>query len=126
MNNYEVNEVLVDEREWKVIRERPFLFSTTLATKIGFNEALVLQQIHENAEEEPLSIAGHNWVHKTYLEWQQQYFRFWSERTISRIFKRLEQKSLIIAHKPQLHWFDHSKCYRIDYGRLENFLEGNE
>ncbi|SOC40277.1 hypothetical protein [Ureibacillus acetophenoni] len=131
MINYEANEVLVDESESSedsdlVIRERPLLVSPTLATKLGFNEALVLQQIHVSAEEEPLSIAGHNWVHKTYPEWQQHYFPFWSEQTIYRIFKKLEQKSLIIAYKPKLHWFDQSKCYRINYERLEEFLEGDE
>ncbi|HWL24325.1 MAG TPA: hypothetical protein VNR38_11355 [Ureibacillus sp.] len=129
MKDYVANEVLVDESGSSkdsdlLIRETPLLVSPTLATKLGFNEALVLQQIHVSAEEEPLSIAGHTWVHKSYLEWQQQYFPFWSEQTISRTFKKLEQKSLIITHKPKLHNFDQSKCYRINYERLEKVFKG--
>ncbi|WP_052123977.1 hypothetical protein [Ureibacillus manganicus] len=131
MNKYEANEVLVDESGNSegsnlLIEESPLLVLPTIATKLSLNEAIVLQQVHVSAEEEPLSMAGHNWVHKSYLEWQKQNFPFWSEKTISRIFKKLEQKSLIIAHKPQLHRFDQSKCYRINYERLENFLEEME
>ena len=97
MNDYEVNEVLVDESGSSndsnlLIGENPLLVSPTIATKLGLNEAIVLQQIHVSAEEEPLSMAGHNWVHKSYLQWQQQYFPFWSEKTISLIFKKLESE----------------------------------
>ena len=94
MNVYEANEFLVDESGSSedsnlLIGESPLLVSPTIAKYLGLNEAIVLQQIHISAEEEPLSMAGHHWVHKTYLEWQQQHFPFWSETTISRIFKKL-------------------------------------
>lgn len=66
MNDYKANEVLVDESGSSgdsdlLIREMPLLVSPTIATKLGLNEAIVLQQLHVSAEEEPLSIAGHNW-----------------------------------------------------------------
>ncbi|QCR31027.1 conserved phage C-terminal domain-containing protein [Lysinibacillus sp. SGAir0095] len=90
----------------------------TLATKLGLNEAIVLQQLHFRLSNSPLRYGGYTWFLHTYSKWQKQ-FPFWSERTISRIFLALENQGIIVStqHYNEMK-INKTKWYRIDYDVL--------
>lgn len=93
----------------------------TLATLIGLNEAIVLQQVHyllmckKNTGQD--FIVGHYWVYNTYEKWQEQ-FPFWSLMTIRRTFTSLEKKNLLITGNYNQSRFDNTKWYTINYEAL--------
>ncbi len=95
----------------------------TLATLIGLNEAIVLQQVHywlktkENDQQN--YIDGHYWVYNTYKQWQKQ-FPFWHLNTIQRTFTSLEKKGLLISANYNKAGFDKTKWYTINYPALNN------
>lgn len=95
----------------------------TLATLIGLNESIILQQVHywlkhkEKAGQD--YIDGHYWVYNTYEQWQEQ-FPFWSVMTIRRTMTKLENKGLLLARNYNRAGFDKTKWYTIDYDALNN------
>lgn len=105
-----------------LLDEAPLLLLPTLATKLGVNEAIVLQQLHFRLLHSPLKEDGHIWYHHTYTKWQNQ-FPFWSGKTISRIFLRLEEEGIIVSTQDyNTMKIDKTKWYRIDYGVLLHVL----
>lgn len=72
----------------------------TLATIIGLNESIILQQVHywlkikEKSKQD--YIDGHYWVYNTYEQWQEQ-FPFFSIRTLRRTFTSLEKMGLLLT-----------------------------
>lgn len=97
----------------------------TLATLIGLNESIVLQQVHywlkhkEKAGQD--FIDGHYWVYNTYEQWQKQ-FPFFSPRTVRRTFTSLEKSGLLISGNYNKAGFDKTKWYTIDYIVLNNLI----
>ena len=59
-------------------KESSLVILPSLAMKIGFREAIILQQIHYWLTKSLHVIEGRRWVYNTYKEWQKQ-FPFWSE-----------------------------------------------
>lgn len=103
-----------------LISEPPLQVLPTLAKLIGLNDAIVLQQIHFWLGISKNERYGLPWVYKTYPEWQQE-FPFWSEDTVGRTIRRLEDLGLLIG----VSWFnkqpmDKTKWYTIDYSLLED------
>ena len=107
-----------------LIDEAPLLVFKSLATLVGLNESIVLQQVHywlklnEKAKKENHHIDGRWWTYNTYENWQKENFPFWSVRTVRRVFSDLERRGLLISeayHKPQ---GDRTKWYTIDYDAL--------
>ncbi len=109
-----INNLLLDEH--------PLLVMPTLATLIGLNESIVLQQIHywlkikEKAKQDYIN--GNYWVYNTYKQWQEQ-FPFWHLNTIQRTFASLEKKGLLISANHNKVGFDKTKWYTINYQTLE-------
>lgn len=103
--------------------EAPLCVSPTLATIFGLNESIVIQQIHYFLEINRKS--GHNyvdgryWTYNSYADWKRECFPFWSDSTIKRTFKSLENNGLLItghySHNPR----DQRKWYTVDYERYE-------
>ena len=63
---------------------------------------------------------GYKWVYKTYDEWRNEEFPFWSVATIKRAIRRLEVKGFIIATASYNRMkMDKTKWYRIDYQKLQ-------
>ena len=97
----------------------------TLATIIGLNESIVLQQVHywlkikEKSQQD--YIDGHYWVYNTYEQWQEQ-FPFFSIRTLRRVFTSLEKKGLLLVGNYNKAGFDKTKWYSIDYNTYESLL----
>lgn len=107
-----------------LIQESPLTFQPSLASAIGLNEAIILQQIHywvSNPKNKGYDQGGHKWVYNTYAEWKENNFPFWSEHTIQRIFLSLEEKGLIVSIQPMAGKYDRTKYYRIEYAKLDIF-----
>lgn len=104
-----------------LILEPPLMVLPTLATKIGLNEAIILQQIHywldprgnKNLKE------GRHWVYNSYKEWKKQ-FPFWAERTLQRAILSLEKLNLLIVSNFSKNPLDKTKWYTINYAELSN------
>lgn len=104
----------------------------TLACAIGLNEAIVAQRIYwllkypQNGKE----VDGHRWIYNSYSEWRKQFFPFWSEDTIKRIFISLECRGIIASCQPE--GSNRRKYYRVTESakksltkeRLESFPSG--
>lgn len=97
----------------------------TLATIIGLNESIVLQQVHYwlkiKEKNQQDYIDGHYWVYNTYEQWQEQ-FPFFSLRTLRRTFTSLEKTGLLLSGNYNKAGFDKTKWYSIDYNTYESLL----
>jgi uncharacterized phage protein (TIGR02220 family) len=105
-----------------LINESPIMIIPSLAVKLGLNEAVVLQQVHYWLKKSKHQKEGRSWIYNTYKEWQEQ-IPFWSESTIKRAVKSLEEKGLLLTANWNLAKFDHTKWYSIDYEKVAE-LEG--
>lgn len=104
-----------------IINEHPLLVLPSLAVIIGLNEAIILQQVHYWLDTRINNniINGMPWVYNTYSQWAKQ-FPFWSEVTIRRTIKSLEDKKLLISDNFNKGAFSNQKWYTINYEELEN------
>ena len=104
------SKLLLPSKVLRVVRD--------LATQIGLNEAIVLQQIHYWMDPEMnvgQVFGGQRWIYNTYEQWQSQ-FPFWTTRTIRRIINNLEDQSLILStDKLNNDTRDRTKWYTINY-----------
>lgn len=84
-----------------------------LAKKIGLNEAIILQQIHYWTRDKRNVIDGQSWTYNSIPEWRKQ-FPFWSEVTIRRTLKSLEDMGLIIRRILSDNRFDSTHWYALN------------
>lgn len=114
-----------------LIDESPLQLLPSLAEKVGLNEAVVLQQVHY------LITAGRanperdrkfdGWVYNTVAGWQEQYFKFWSTKTLQRAITSLEDKGLLISRQDRNYSnFYRMKWYAIDYKALNALIDEPE
>jgi hypothetical protein len=100
-------------------KDNPLLVLPSLASTIGLNEAIILQQIHywldPNINKHHKD--GKYWVYNTYSQWKIQ-FPFWSEITIRRAIKSLEKRGLIISRIFCKNSYTKIKWYTIDYSMV--------
>jgi DNA-binding PadR family transcriptional regulator len=108
-----------------LIEESPLQVLPTLATAIGLNEAIVLQQIHywlksyQHTRSKAHHRKGRWWVYNTYEQWQADNFPFWSTSTIRRAINELEKRGLLIGEQLERHDWQRRKWYTIDYKKLD-------
>lgn len=99
------------------------MFNAELATEIGLNEAIFLQQVHYwltiNEEVNRNFKDGRYWTYNTYDEWIEKYLPFWSKSTLRRTIKSLEEQKLLIADNFNKAKFDKTKWLTIDYEKLK-------
>lgn len=101
-----------------LIPEAPLQLLPHLATRIGLNEAIVLQQIHYWLLEDctkPNTQEGKRWVYNTFENWQRDNFPFWSVVTIKRIVASLLEQGLIATGKFSKRKYDRTNYYTINY-----------
>ena len=100
-----------------LFNENPLVILPELATKVGLNESIVLQQINywlnENEKARRNFKDGHYWCYNSYKEWQTN-FPFWSESTIKRTISKLENCGLIITGNYNKLKIDRTKWYRLN------------
>lgn len=99
--------------------EFPILVDRVLAEKIGLNEAIVIQQLHywimQNKRQNKNFYDSRYWTFNTFEKWHKDTFYFWSNKTVKRIFKKLEEESLIIVGNYNKKGYDRTKWYSINY-----------
>lgn len=104
--------------------EHPILIDKKLAAVIGFNEAVVLQQLnywlHSNSAKK---IDGRLWIYNSYENWRKDNFPFWSTRTIRRIFDSCEKKGIVLTGNFNKAGFDKTKWYSIDENKLNDLMD---
>lgn len=108
-----------------LINEPPILVLPTLASEIGLNEAMVLQQIHYwlNNDRIKNHFNGQTWVRNTYDQWRRQ-FPFWGEKTLRRAFSSLEEQQLVQSFISNEE-FRKTKFYTIQYDNVEKLDLGH-
>lgn len=106
-----------------LIDESPLQVLPSLATAIGLNESIILQQVqywitgsrvHERD--------GHLWIYNSIPQWKEN-FPWWSESTIKRALNNLRESGLLIVANFNTAAFDKTLWYRIDYevlAKIEN------
>ena len=103
--------------------KHPLLVDQDLATVIGLNEAIVLQQLnywlHSKSAKK---INDKWWVYNTYENWKKQNFPFWSLATIRRTFSSLEKKEVVVSANFNRAGFDKTKWYSIDETKLNQLM----
>jgi len=110
-----------------LLDEYPLIVLPGLASVIGLNESIILQQIHywirHNEAARRNLREGYIWTYNRYADWQAQ-FPFWGRSTIIRAVKELERRNILIAGKFNKLSIDNTKWYRIDYDVLKTVIEG--
>lgn len=105
-----------------VINDTPLYVQPSLAVLIGFNNALVLQQIVFLSTDPNTWVraAGHAWARISYTDLNEM-LPFWGKTTIIRAVNALEESGLLISCKlgGQGVW-SRTKYYRVDYEALNN------
>jgi hypothetical protein len=107
-----------------VINDTPLYVQPSLAVLIGFNNALVLQQI-EFLSTDPntwVKAAGHAWARISYGNLNEM-LPFWGLNTIIKAVSSLEESGLLISCKLGQGVWSKTKYYRVDYERL-NTISG--
>lgn len=103
-------------------KRRPITINPDLATAVGLNEAIVLQQVQywcEHNEETGRNFRdGHFWVYNSFPEWQKQ-FPWWCEKTVKTIFSKLEKRNLLITANYNRLSMDRTKWYRVNHEELD-------
>lgn len=101
-----------------LIDDYPILVLPKLATEIGLNEAIVLQQMHYWLKKSSHNYDGRRWIYNSFPEWQ-KHFPFWSVMTIKRAVYSLEKQNLLYVGNYNKAKFDKTKWYSINYEKLE-------
>lgn len=108
-----------------LINEPPLVLLPSLATAIGLNEALVLQQIQYWLSRGAKEKEGRLWIYNTYEAWTEQ-FPFWSKPTIVRTIANLEKMGVVLTANYNKAKFDKTKWYTIDYDKLQKIVESTD
>ncbi|MDS9473204.1 conserved phage C-terminal domain-containing protein [Sporosarcina pasteurii] len=110
-----------------LINESPLIVLPSLVKEVGLNEAILLQQLHYKSLISKNIRDGYKWVYRTYEEWKNEEFFFWSERTIQRVIHRLEEKGFIVSTDAYNRMkMDKTKWYRINYSMLQHQTGQND
>lgn len=113
---HNMNSVLFDEF--------PILVDRVLAEKIGLNEAIVIQQLHywimQNKRQNKNFYDGRYWTFNSFEKWHRENFYFWSVRTLTRIFKKLEEEGILLVGNYNKRGYDRTKWYSINYDKLHS------
>ncbi|MSS44395.1 hypothetical protein FYJ27_11885 [Anaerosalibacter bizertensis] len=104
----------------------PLVVDKDIATALGLNEAIVLQQVHYwieiNKKHKRNCHKGRYWTYNTIEEWREE-FPFWSTSTVKRTFKRLRDRKIVIVDNFNTYQMDRTLWYTIDYEELEKIME---
>lgn len=104
----------------------PLVVDTVLATYIGLNEAIVLQQVHYwieiNKAKELNFYEDKYWTYNSMKEWGKS-FPFYGDKTLKRIFNNLEKLGILKTGNFNKLRMDRTKWYTIDYERLEAYID---
>ncbi|BAK10831.1 conserved phage C-terminal domain-containing protein [Pantoea ananatis] len=99
-----------------LLKVKPLVVSPELASRIGLNEAIVLQQICYWLEDTTSGVEydGKRWVYNTIDEWTNQ-FPFWSSDTVKRALTSLKKRDLIFVEQLKKTQHDRTNYYSINH-----------
>lgn len=109
--NYLNNKLLFDDS--------PIVVDKKAAVILGLECATVLQQLHYWLRKSNNHKDGKVWVYNTLAGWQENSFPFMSTTSISRRFKELEARGLVITANYNKTKMDKTIWYTIDYEKIE-------
>lgn len=119
-----------------LMKEQPLVVDRTLATLIGLNEALVLQQIEywvnikETSDKKGKRTIKENyadgfyWTYNTVEEWSEE-FPFWSYDTVKRTLKKLRDNNYVVTGNYNEKAYDRTLWYRVNHEELIKLDEKN-
>jgi len=87
-----------------LLNESPLIILPSLASKIGLNEAIFVQQLHYWIQKSSTYFDNKKWVYKTTKEWENE-FPFWSNSTIKRAINSLKKSKILMIKKVHPHVF---------------------
>lgn len=94
---------------------------TRLVEKVGYNESVVLSQIHYwvqlNKSQGKNYYDGRYWTYNSFEGWHKHFF-WWSISTIKRIFSELEKNGYLVVGCYNKNGVDRTKWYSINYDKL--------
>jgi len=105
----------------------PMILIPEMADMLGFNDAVILQQLHywlqikKKKKDAASFIDGHYWVYNTIAEWKEQ-FIYLSECTIKRVFNRLKKKGIVCVKQYNKHKYNNTNFYTINYKVLNECM----
>lgn len=105
--------------------ESPLVIQRTVATKLGLNAAIVLQQFHYFMRISELQADGETWIRRSLSDLREM-FPFWSTSTIERTIRGLERDDFLISGSFNDDQTDRSKWFRINYERLNTAFGQND
>jgi len=114
-----------------LIDDYPIIVLPKLATAVGVNEAMILQQIHYWAQkykkdnDQKHYQDGRWWVYNTIKEWQDN-FPFFSESTIKRTLNSLRESGIVETGNYNKVGFDRTLWYTINYDKLNQLCPNDE
>lgn len=105
-----------------LFNENPVVIDRELATVIGLNEAIILQQIQYWIKKSEHRFDGKIWIYNSVSQWKKQ-FPFWSESTIDRTLKSLNKLGLLFIGNYNRDRRDRTKWYSINYLQLDSIMK---
>lgn len=103
--------------------KNPLVVDKDLATVIGLNEAITLQQInywlHVPGGK---NVDGKHWIKHTISEFLEKDFPFWSRNTVRRAIASCEKKGFLLERNLNNAGFDKSKWYSINEVKLDEVM----
>lgn len=105
-----------------LFNENPVVIDRELATVIGLNEAIILQQMQYWIKKSTHEIDDKTWIYNSVSQWKEQ-FPFWSESTIDRTLKSLNKLGLLFIGNYNRDRRDRTKWYSINYSQLDNIMK---
>ena len=110
--------------------QEPIVINPVAAEVLGVNEAIIVQQIHYwlniNEKAKINFYNGRYWTYNTYENWQKTNFRFFSVRTLKRIFKKLFDEKILIKDNFNKKKYDRTLWVTINYEKLDKLLNEYE
>ena len=102
-----------------LISESPLTVQPSLAVLLGLNEAIFLQQLQYWISREAgfCDQYGRWWIYNTVKQWRDQ-FPFWSESTIKRTIRSLEDRNALLSTTVG-DAFNKTKAYTINLEHIE-------
>lgn len=111
-----------------LFNKHPLVVDKTIATVLGLNQAMILQQIHywleQNKKNGRNFHQGKYWTYNTISEWQEE-FPFWSKETVKRAFKKLREAGILKVDNFNVYKMDRTLWYTIDYEKLSQRIGEN-
>ncbi len=100
-----------------LLNEPPLIILPSLASVLGLNEAIFLQQLHYWLLKSTTLFDGKKWVYKTVEEWEKE-FPFWSDSTIKRAVGSLKKRGVLMVKKLSENKRKRVNYYSISYDNL--------